>query len=68
MSCDLCNLDGFIITICNTCNIPMVILREHRAEFNAEEMVRIGLIFRGKKIRWEMRQIKNHAHCHIKEV
>ncbi len=68
--CDLCKLNqnsnwGFILTLCNTCHIPLVVLREHRPEFNAEEMVRIAIMFRGREIRWEMRRIKGHAHCHI---
>lgn len=69
--CDLCKLntgsDGFILTTCSDpkCGGTMVVLREHRPEFNAEEMVKIGLMFCGREIRWEMRKIKEHAHCHI---
>ena len=67
--CELCDLnsgeDGFILTMCSTCNVPMVILREHRATFTEDEKARIGEMFRGAKIRWEQRKITDHAHCHI---
>ena len=65
--CDLCELKGckFKITICNTCQIPLIVLNEHRAEFTAEEKIDIIKSFPSRKIRWEMRKIKDHAHCHI---
>ena len=65
--CDLCELEGyrFKLTICRTCNIPMVVLNQHRAEFNAEERKEIERIFLGREIRWEQRQNKVHAHAHI---
>lgn len=67
--CDLCDLGeskgGFILTMCNTCFIPLVVLREHRTEFTDREKIRIKLMFPDRKIRWEMRNIKDHAHCHI---
>ena len=68
--CELCELNegkgGFIATQCKTCGDTLVVLREHRAEFNAEEMVKIGLMFRGAEIRWEQGHPEwQHAHCHI---
>lgn len=67
--CELCDLSngegGFIITRCRTCNLTMVVLREHRAEFSFEERMAIKEIFHDRQIRWEMRQITDHAHCHI---
>ena len=68
--CDLCKLadnskDGFIITICNTCKIPLVVSREHKPEFSAQEMLDIAFMFEGRQIRWEQRRIPDHAHCHI---
>lgn len=67
--CDLCQLnkgtDGFILTICRTCGTPMVVSREHRAEFEEWEKRLIRAMFPGSRIRWEPRQIEDHAHCHI---
>ena len=67
--CRLCELNngtgGFILTICDTCKVLLVVLREHRAEFTEEERQRIHSLFPGSKIRWEQRQIQDHAHCHI---
>lgn len=68
MSCDLCALsDGFTMAICRKCNIPMVVLRAHRAEFTETEKARIRSLFPEKRIRWEMRSIHDHAHCHLEE-
>jgi len=67
--CELCKLnnstDGFILTICHTCGIPLMVSREHRPEFAEWEKCFIASMFPGKKIRWEQRQIQDHAHCHI---
>lgn len=67
--CDLCELnrssDGLIITICHTCHIPLVVCREHRDWFTERERTMIHSIFPNRKIRWEMRRINDHAHCHI---
>ncbi len=68
--CDLCKLtdeskDGFIITICDTCKTKLIISREHKPEFSADEMLKIVNMFYGHKIRWEQRKIHDHAHCHI---
>lgn len=44
--CTLCNVlqedkkweeDGFFGLICCKCNVPMIVLREHRAELSGEE-------------------------------
>jgi UV DNA damage repair endonuclease len=67
--CELCDLnasdDGFILTLCNNCHIPLVVSRFHRPEFTPEERQKIMAIFPGRRIRWEMRKIHDHAHCHI---
>lgn len=69
MSCELCDLvngkDGFIITMCHTCNLPMIVSREHKDEFSEEEKALIKRMFPHSRIRWEQRRIKNHPHCHI---
>lgn len=68
MNCDLCELvknDGFIVTICDHCRIPMIVGREHKPEFSEGEKEQIQELFKGKEIRWEQRKIKSHARCHI---
>ncbi len=68
MPCELCALnEGFTMTVCRSCNVPMVVLNEHRAEFTETEKKRIKYLFPEKKIRWEMRSVKGHAHCHLEE-
>ncbi len=64
--CELCEIsDGFIITICRKCGTPLVVSREHKSEFSLEEQFLINKMFSGRKKRWEMRTIPDHAHCHI---
>lgn len=69
MTCELCDLnnstDGFIITICKTCGDVLVSLREHEAEFTDAKWAILERIFPNDDIRWEMRRIHDHAHCHI---
>jgi hypothetical protein len=43
----------------------MLVLTEHRPYFTDEERALIRKMFPEKVIRWEMRQIPNHAHCHL---
>lgn len=65
--CELCKLEPihpqFILTICKTCNVPMIVSREHKPEFSSQEKEVLSSIF--KNIRWNMRSIKDHAHCHL---
>lgn len=68
MNCELCELvksDGFVVTLCNHCQIPMVISREHKPEFSEGEKEMIRGLFKGREIRWEQRKIRDHCHCHI---
>jgi hypothetical protein len=44
MSCDLCkaflgekDLGKYYVLICNTCHVPMIVLKEHRASITKEE-------------------------------
>lgn len=55
---------------CLSCKIPMVVHKEHKKKFSEQEKQQImewaeknfgGTIH----IRWKMRSIPNHAHCHI---
>ncbi len=63
--CDLCQNYGFIITLCRTCKIPMIVSKEHKNEFSGEDMVQIRKLFPHNQIRWEQIKIKDHAHAHI---
>jgi len=69
MMCELCELTiskhKFIITTCVSCNVPMVVSREHKPEFTDAEKAEIQSYFPSRNIRWEMRSEKRHAHCHI---
>ena len=69
MNCQLCELvkdkDGFLVTICDHCGVTMVVSKEHKKEFSDYEKEIIKSLFKGKKIRWTMKKIKSHAHCHI---
>ena len=62
--CELCELKGgFKITLCNTCNVLMLVSYDHKPEFSIEEKCKIEKMF--SNIRWEQRKIHDHAHCHI---
>ena len=62
----------FYELICHTCNVPMLVHKEHVKEFSTEERFEIEVFVRknypDKKIRWLMRQIMDHAHCHLEDV
>ena len=66
--CELCLLEGGLkITICRTCGIPMVVSYDHKPGFSEAERELVKRIFPTREIRWEQRQIHNHAHCHIED-
>lgn len=66
--CPLCDKNSFkfYITFCRTCKgVPMIVLIEHRANFTEQEKKEIQQMFPNRKIRWQMRKILDHAHCHL---
>ena len=67
--CDLCDLnkgrDGFIITICRKCGTNLLVSRVHKSAFSQEEMFVIQNMFPDRKVRWDMRTLPEHTHCHI---
>lgn len=79
MTCELCDTidwkegETYRIVMCKTCHVPMFVLREHRQftefekqmiERHFEQGIKDG-VYGYQKIRWEMRKIKDHAHCHF---
>ncbi|MCK4358985.1 MAG: hypothetical protein KAW92_09625 [Candidatus Cloacimonetes bacterium] len=61
------------IADCKTCKCPMTVLRKHHKTFTNEEKFYIidkimELFGRTayKYIDWNMKTIKNHAHCHLR--
>jgi len=81
MTCPLCVLvadpdadvilrtETLVLTTCNKCKIPLFISTRHCKEFPAPHKAQINAIakrlYPGKWIRWEMRKIQGHAHCHV---
>ncbi len=73
MSCELCELkklthwyytsEKWVVLDCLTCKVPMIVLREHRSTISEKE--KNDIIKGFNKIRWEMRKIKDHFHCHL---
>lgn len=71
--CELCDrkpeITGwYYITLCRTCKIPMIVSTHHKPEFTLQERTDIERMFPGRRVRWEMRAIKDHAHCHVEET
>lgn len=68
MTCPLCvTIDfRFYLTFCDThMDVPMVVAITHKPEFSEEEKEMLGRAFPGRRIRYEMRSIPDHAHAHI---
>jgi hypothetical protein len=91
--CELCQLEHytewyaefyfpfrFTILDCDSCDVPMLVLGEHRIDVSAEEVTymeqALGMIaerkFSGRFRKWvfdhHMRQIPNHYHFHARPV
>lgn len=82
MACDLCNAKKSLNSVmfvgpnifvieCRTCKVPMAVSKEHKKEFTLAEKSYIPVIFYKHlklqgKIDWNMRAIKDHAHCHLR--
>lgn len=66
-NCSLCDKESFsfYITFCRTCNIPMLVSTVHKSNFSDEEKQLIKRMFPDRNVRYEMRSIKFHAHCHL---
>ena len=62
--------DNLIIVVdCLLCQVPMAVLKAHRAQFTEEEKGDIRQLmrqFNGEVIDWEQRRIPDHAHCHLR--
>jgi len=91
--CDLCSLEhytqwyaefyhpfSFVILDCDSCDVPMVVLREHRVEVTPEEVAymekALAIVadqkYAKKFPRWifdhHMRQIPDHYHFHVRPL
>lgn len=82
MSCELCKRehktkwyyeneeDIFDIFECETCHLPMVVLKRHDMTITIYEMVFMVMLVKrlfgsDAKLRLEQRKIKDHWHAHI---
>lgn len=68
MACELCEKDSFdfYITFCRSHpDEILIVATHHRPNFTAMETAKIRKMFQNRKIRWEMRSVKDHAHAHI---
>ena len=75
--CSLCNVknkewesDKFFGLICRTCNVPMIVLKEHKASLTDEEAQEfkklIKIYYPDRKPRnVGMRSLPNHWHEHL---
>ncbi len=85
-SCDLCGLvfdeevkthkhyedDQIMIVDCLICQVPMAVLKEHRAAFTEDEKSRLEKTFfdlfgEDGCPDWEQRRIPEHAHVHFRQ-
>jgi len=61
----------YLCVECQTCHIPMWVLKVHRDRFGIDEQEELAQLtmrlFPGKIIRWEMHSILNHAHAHVEK-
>ncbi len=68
MACPLCDRASFplYITFCDSHpSWPLIVSSAHKPSFNKDEQGLIGRLFSRRRIRWEMKSIQDHAHCHI---
>ena len=73
--CDLCAIKDctlttyFKIVMCDTCNVPMVVLKRHSSTLNLLEgrelLVIWGESFPEKQLRTQARQFPDHWHAHM---
>jgi len=67
-------IEGFVIMTCNHCNIPMIVLKEHKAGLTSKEKTRFNMILRNyfnKKYKPRgigMREVPEHWHEHLLEI
>ncbi len=67
-------INGFVLMTCNHCNIPMLVLKEHKAELNSAEKTEFNAILqnyfnkRYKPRGIGAREIPEHYHEHLLEI
>jgi len=62
-------IDWLYCIECKTCHTPMFVHAQHKEAFSENEKLLIEQLAEemfgpGTKLRWKMRQILDHAHCH----
>jgi hypothetical protein len=68
--CELCETldwaggETYQVIACNTCNYPMLVLREHR-KFTAFEKALIVKYCGYKRVRFKHHKIQDHGHAHF---
>ncbi len=65
--CCLCDLKGSFlrVTFCKTCHELILVHVGHKTYFSAREKHVIRMMFPDARIRWRMRSVRDHAHCHL---
>ena len=66
--------DRLMMVDCETCGVPMIVLKDHKADFpEADQMVHLfyahadkGADMRNWEVDFNMRQIVDHWHCHLR--
>jgi len=88
MSCELCNLEKktkwyyederFVVCDCETCKVPMIVLKRHSTELNQEELIDLMWILTNAIPKYDSRgllavrldqnrrKISDHWHAHIR--
>ncbi len=61
--------DLIMVVDCLACQVPMAVLKVHRAQFADAEREHVRTVlrqFEGEVIDWKQRRIPDHAHCHLR--
>lgn len=66
--CPLCDRESFrfYITLCRSHRrTPLIVSVEHRPDFTEGEQEMILAMFPDRHVRFEMKSLPEHAHCHL---
>jgi len=66
---DMVSQSEFVVLDCETCNTPMIVVRDHIEEIHKENWGRLLRIsrrlFGNAQLRCKPRKILDHYHCHV---